>query len=117
MNLEFMTIGIEKVERFAGAGVELPFLGIVDEELFAQGVKFLRRNDEGNMGVGRVVGRFRSGLVESQADPEVTGPQVGALVPSHEGLEADQIRIKMEGTFQVGYGKGDMAESRDHSCH
>ncbi len=113
MNLQLMTIGVQKIQRFAFAMVLLPDLHCRGFDPLYERSEVALANSKGDMIVGRAK-RSRYIALQRKTDPHITCKEVSPSIPTCNRFQSKHSPIKIERTIQVGYRKRDVIEPRNH---
>lgn len=114
MNLQLVTVGVEKVERIAFAAILLPLLCSDSHEALTKRMKIGHGDGECNVIVGRIRGAAGDIGFERKAHPEVACTEIRAFIPACYGKQTKDFVIEAKCPIQIGYRQGYVIQPGDH---
>jgi hypothetical protein len=113
--LQFVTIGVQKVERVAFAVILLPSgctsIGQTRTEQLEVGVRY----GECNVIISRIQGTIGELRLERKAQPKISRCQVCTSVPARYRPQAKNVGVEDKSAVQIGYRQRDVIQARNHS--
>jgi hypothetical protein len=113
--LQFVTIGIQKVQRVAFAVILLPSgcAGIGQTRTKWLEVGF--RYGECNVVISQIQGTIGEVHLERKAKPKITRCQVCTSVPARHWFQSKNVGVEDESAVQIGYRQREVIQARNHT--
>jgi hypothetical protein len=113
--LQFVTIGVQKVQRVAFAVILLPSgctsIGQTRTEQLEVGVRY----GECNVIISRIQGTIGELRLERKAQPKISRCQVCTSVPARYWPQAKNVGVEDKSTVQIGHRQREVIQARNHT--
>jgi len=115
MDLQFVTVRVQKVERVTLAMVLLPLLRSGVDQPGTKRLVVRCRYGKRDVVVCQIQGPFRQVRFEGQTYPEIACSEVRALVPASCRAKPQILAIKAECAIQIDDRQCDVIQARNHT--
>jgi hypothetical protein len=113
--LQFVTIGVQKVQRVAFAVILLPSGCAGIGQTRTQWLEVDVRYGECNVAIRRIQGAIGELHLERKAQPKITRCQVCTSVPARYWPQAKNVGVEDKSAVQIGYRQREVIQARNHN--